>query len=106
VPASRRKSRPGLTVVPDVGEVSDERRGFASCHADGHSWQHLRNITTVGDTFERISTCGECGTRRRSYYPLSGARPTRRYDYPDGYIAKGENLTKMSWRRIFIVGLG
>lgn len=76
------------------------------CHADGHEWRHLKGGTRVGDTMERISTCGDCGTRRRSYYPFSGAAPSRRYDYPKGYLSHGEEgLDRTQWRRVMIVGL-
>jgi hypothetical protein len=90
----------------DLDHVTDLQRGFAMCHADGHEWRHLKGGTRVGDTMERISTCGDCGTRRRSYYPFSGAAPSRRYDYPKGYLSHGEEgLDRTQWRRVMIVGL-
>jgi hypothetical protein len=99
------RPRRRLAAVPDP-TVTDTQRGFAQCRADGHEWRHIPNVTRVGDTIERVSTCADCGTRRRSYYPLSGATPSRRYDYPDGYASRGEHaLSRVQWRRIMIIGM-
>jgi hypothetical protein len=104
-----RRSRQPLAVVDDLSQVTELQRGFAMCHADGHEWRHQPGaIPQQGGVLMRTSTCSDCGTRRESFYPRSGAAPVRRYRYPDGYLKKSSEygLDRKQWRRVMIVGLG
>jgi hypothetical protein len=93
-------SDPLATVEP--GDL-DAARAFAACRADGHSWQHSRSALRDGDMIVRASSCSECGTVRKSYYPYSGGAPRRVYAYPESYAFRGEHaLSRTQWRRVMI----
>jgi hypothetical protein len=70
-----------------VGDLSDK---WLHCRELGHQWKPLTvSFDRKGGAYDRRLRCPSCRTVRIQVLTASGHVVSNRYDYPDGYLAKG-----------------
>lgn len=81
-----------------AGELSDKT---LHCRELGHTWKPL-TVSWDGEAraYDRRLRCPMCRTVRIQLLSETGHVLTNRYDYPDGYLAKGVDSQTLS-RDIF-----
>lgn len=68
---------------------------FAMCRIFGHQWDPISGTTkrhTWG--YPVYLRCARCGTERKDNYDIHGHLIQRTYEYPEGYKAAGEALSR------------
>lgn len=75
---------------------------FADCRDLGHAWfpprdePHIRR--GVGITIRVVRCNRSCKTRREEYIDSRGVVTKRSYQYPEGYLNKGQRILKSEAR--------
>lgn len=70
-----------------VGDLSDK---WLQCRELGHQWRPLTvSFDKRGGAYDRRLRCPSCRTVRVQVLTGSGHVVSNRYDYPEGYLAKG-----------------
>jgi hypothetical protein len=80
---------------------------FGLCRSVGHAWGRPQLTKDAEGLVVVRLHCSHCPTTRRdTLNPRSGALVTRRYQHPDGYLAKGidarDRPSKDDYRAVWI----
>ena len=85
---SRASRRGEVDLDSWVGDLPDR---LLHCRELGHNWKPL-TVSMNDGAYDRRLRCPSCRTVRIQLLTASGHVISNRYDYPDGYLAKGAGV--------------